>query len=376
MNTVQHHHLWAITIGAFLIAACATPARDAAVIPGHTPPPLSRDKLERLIDKSLPPIIGQNNSDLVAKLLKATIGKPMSQTFDRDKAVRELFGGEVPRFAPNCQNHNTPVGEPDQGECVAELGDAIGTGDYSRLAHSKNLGLGDITFLKRSVVQERRPKDLTPVKISDKEAFERAQSSLHSAFGLDLAEIPKPPPDAKVLPVSSLTSGFGSKDQADRIPPLAVQKVVRLQRGLAVEGIGDPQSGRMLPYIPAPGVATVTLDDSGVAAIIVENWQELRLDPLMDARKAKTRAELIHEIAEDLASEEIHDLERLSFLLVVSSDWRGTYGYLVPALRLFVSPVPRDLTQEQQRALKGKSTAGFVREYPLVNRTQAELQRR
>ena len=372
MNNIRYHYLWALAFSVLLSTACA-PTRDVAISPDRTTSSLSQDKLEGLVEKNLPPIVGENNSDLVGRLLKPTMAKPLSQTFDRDKAVRDLFGRE-PRFAPDCQNSTTPIGEPDQGECVAELGEEVGTGEYTRLTYSKSRGLGNITFLRRSAVQEGKPEDLIPVKMRDQEAFEQAQSLLQRTFGLD--EIPLPPPSAKVFPVSNLNIGFGFKEQVDRIAPIAVQKVVRLQRGLAVKGIDDSRSGRTLPYIPAPGVATVTLDDRGVVTVIVENWQELRLDPRMDARNAKSRTELIREIAEDLASAEVQDLQRLSFVLVFSSDWRGTYGYLVPALRLFVSPVPRDLTEEQQRAQKGKSTAGFVREYSLVHRTQGELQQR
>ncbi|MCW5624129.1 MAG: hypothetical protein KIT73_05350 [Burkholderiales bacterium] len=333
--------------------------------------PPSKDELARLLTEVLPPVIGGDNSELVNILLKAKLGVPLSKSFDLARATQGVFGRTVPVFAPDCQRSGTPQGEPDAGDCVASRGDEGGAGAYTRLAFSKNLGVGNIRVLKRPAVQEQTPEDLKPVKLSDADAVLRARTFLAQTLGLPQEEMPVAPAGAKnPLPVRSLHIAFTADS---KLPPVAIQKSVLIRRGFQISGLKDPASGQDVPWIPGPGRAIVNLDDSGVMGAAVMDWQELRFDPNLDPRLAKSRSELIAEIAEDLFNENDGRVVALSTMLVLSSDWRGSYGLLLPAVQVFVAPVRGDLSNEQVRALAGQATAGFVREYALVKRTDAQF---
>ncbi len=125
-----------------------------------------------------------------------------------------------------------------------------------------------------------------------------------------------------------------------------------------------------LTHVPLPGKAIVAVDDTGVAGAIVDGWQELRVDPKMSADQAKSGDDLIDEIAEDLFNDGIRSVNRLNFHVAIASDWRGSFGLLLPAVQVDVSPVAHDLSEDQQKQLQGQATAGIVKEYSLVDRVR------
>jgi hypothetical protein len=370
----KHSVVWqAVSV---LVAVAVAPTAYAQVI---GPRPLTRDEIAKQVGASLPPIIlPDGNSDLVMRLFSAKLGTPLSKSFNPAKAASDpaIFGRLPPAYAPDCQRFGTPTGDADQGDCRASRGDASGKGPYTLLSFSKNLGVGNIKFLKRAQEVDLDPSTLKSVTLPDADAYDHALKFLGGTFGVPLNEIPVPPAATPTnalrvqnpIPVSSLTIGFSPEAN---LKPVTIQKVVTIQRGLFV-GIADPAGGPGLPYVPAPGKATVLLDDSGIQGALVSDWQELRRPPDADlfAKNAKTRQQLIDEISDDLFTEAPESIAIIAVLVGLASDWRGTFGYLVPAIQVFVAPLSGDLTPDELQKLianQGPSTGGFVRQYPLYH---------
>jgi hypothetical protein len=153
----------------------------------------------------------------------------------------------------------------------------------------------------------------------------------------------------------------GQSIQGEAVRPMVIQKLVSIPRGLRVD-LQDPASGRSLPFVPAPGVAKVLFDASGIANVMLENWQELKVDPTLTARNAKSRNELITEIAQDLFADGGARIANVSAHIVYGSDWRGTFGYLVPAVRVYVAPASGNLNNDQLKQILHEKigTAGIV----------------
>jgi hypothetical protein len=153
-----------------------------------------------------------------------------------------------------------------------------------------------------------------------------------------------------------------------------LQKTVHLRRSFKLpKALPVPGSNQQLTHVPGPGMALVALDDTGVVGAAVADWQGLRRDPNLSARNAKSVDELVDEIADDIYDEGGGPIASMRFQIVLASDWRGSHGLLLPAVHVFVSPVARDANEDQQRQMAGRTTAGMLREYALVKRTEAEL---
>jgi len=357
-----------------LLGVVVAPIAGAQV---NNPPALTRDQIARLVDAALPAIIKpDNNVELVTQLFSATLGTPLSKSFNPAKAASDpaIFGRLPPTYAPDCQRFDTPTGNAAQGDCSASRGDPSGKDPYTLLAFSKNMGVGNIKFIKRAQEVNLDPMTLKGVTLPDQDAYNAALKFLGGTFGLPMNEIPVPPASTPTnalqvknpIPVSTLTIGFSPNANRD---PVGIQKVVTIQRGLFV-GIKDPAGGPGLPYVPAPGRATVLLNDNGVQAALVSDWQELRVPPDAQsfASNAKSRGQLVEEMTDDLFTEAPESIAIIAVLIGLSSDWRGTFGYLVPAVQVFVAPLSGDLTPDElqkQLESKGPSTAGFVRQYAL-----------
>jgi hypothetical protein len=335
-------------------------------------PSPSRGEIARLVREAMPPVLKSDLPGVVDNLLNVELGKPLTETFDATRAVSAVFGRLPRSFAPDCLRRATPVGEPDQGDCVVSNGQEGGNGAYTRLSYSKNLGAGNIRFLKRGPAQDLDPAKLSPVKMPDGDAHARAREFLVAALGLPDSELLMPPAGVP-LPVRHLTIGF-DKDAA--VAPIVVQKTVHLPRALKlptpIQGPGNQQ----LTHVAGPGMATVALDDSGVVGAAVSDWHALQRDPNMSTRNTKAVDELIDEIADDIHDEGGGPIASMRFQIVLGSDFRGAHGLLLPAVKVFVSPVARDPTEDQQRQMAGRTTAGMVREYALVKRFEADVQER
>lgn len=334
---------------------------------GDTPPtdprPPSRSELVAQIGNALPGLIGSANSELVDKLIHARMGSPLSRSFDQAKAVKAIFGRTPPTYAPDCKQLFTPTGDIDPGECMATRGQRGGQGAFTRLSFSKHLGLGSIKYLKRAADGSVMPSALQPVKLTDSQAYAQALAFLQTNLGLPPEEVPQPPTGAtNPLPVKNLVMAWADKPGGGGGVP--VQKLVLVQRGFFVD-IKGAGGQRDLPWVQGPGQARVLVDDTGIQQAAIRGWQELRANPAVDPRNAKTRTALIEEIADDLLGENGVPIASMRFTILLSSTPAGSFGLLLPAVQMTASPVPADLSEAGQGS--AVSTAGFVREYALVD---------
>ena len=358
------------------VAALAAAFGFAAASPVHAQDQMreikSLEEMLAVVRGSMPDILKGDNKALVDLLMKVPLGSPLSKTFDPGTAIQAVFGEGSYFMSQECRRKGTAAGEPDLGDCLVSSGQEGGRGTYIRLSFSKNMGNGNIKFLKRAPVDDNMTAEKLPTaKLSDEQAQKMALDFLAGSFGLSVEEIPAPP-DGRMLSVRSLALGGAENDGRTKLGPIVVQKIVTFQRGLPLGAVFPGPEGRNLTHVPLPGRAMVAVDDSGVAGAMVSNWQELRLDPTMTFNDAKPGDTLIKEIAEDLFNEGVLQISSMHFNVIVSSDWRGSFGFLLPAVRVGVAPVPKDLSEEGQNALEGKATAGIVKEYSLVERASPE----
>jgi hypothetical protein len=364
----------------FAAAAAGLGLAAASAVQAQTEPPI--EAIKRMVEQALPPVFQDENSGLVQNLLGVELGEPLSKGFDYTRVRGALFGRTAPNVAPDCQRTGSPVGDPEQDDCTASAGQENGGGEYKALRFSKNMGLGNIKYLYRPVApsqeQELDPNSIQ-VKLNDTDAYQTAVKFLNETLGVPLNEIARPPAGA-ALPVKSLAiGGNNGEGPTARLEPVIIRKVVFLPRGLTLpEPIRDAKTGLLLTKVPAPGEAWVALVDPrpndldpakriGIQAAMVSDWQELRPNPNIDPRMAKSRGQLVQEISEELANDGGGVPSFVRILIGLSSEFQGTHGLLLPAVKVFASPVPALLSEEEQASLEGKSTAGQVFEVPLVN---------
>lgn len=368
MSTIKH------LVAALALTTTALASTTAWAQTTGEPKPISLDELSRLVGEALPPIIGDNNVALVKTLAAAKVGPPLSKSFDLSKAQQATFGRQRPTTAPDCSRLVTSSGDVDEGSCVQARGDAAGKGAFSMLSFSKNLGVGNIKMLKRPAEAEVTPESLKPVKMTDAQAFETALKFVSASLGLPVSEIPVPPPTAGRYPVRSLALGYGD-DKA--LGQVVVKKVINLRRGLSIEPITDPKSGRSLDRVLAPGHVTVVLDDSGVQQASVVGWRELVPNPKLNPEQAKTRAQLIKEISEDLYNEGVQEVSKLAILIGLrgglpnpedpDSPTCPACAFIEPSLLVAISQVARDVGPAPHT-----SSAGLVKEYNLVGASRSQ----
>lgn len=364
---LQQRMLWGVAAAGLALAY----SYDAGA--QGEPRPLSREEIAAMVRDTMPPILKSDLPGLVDNLLSVPLGKPLSETFDPSRAAGRVFGRLPRTFAADCLRKTTPVGDPDQGDCTLSNGEEGGTGAYTRLSYSKNMGSGNIKFLKRGAVQDLDPGKLASVKLGDADADKGAREFLVSFFGLPAAELPDLPAGVRP-PVRSLLIGF---DKKAGLAPIVIQKTVHLQRSFKLaKPIQVPGTKQMLTHVPGPGMAMVALDDTGVIGAAVQDWQDVRRDPRMSGNSAKTSADLIQEIADDIYEEGGGPIASMKFRIVLGSDWRGSHGLLLPAVQVFVAPVANDPTEDQQQQMARSTTAGMVREYALVRRLEGDIQQR
>lgn len=333
----------------------------------------SLEEMRAMVRQHVPAFLA-NPGEVVEQVLAVPLAPPLSRSFDQRKALDAVFGSGAVSIAPDCRRRGTAAGEPDQGDCVAANGREAGKGAYTVLRYSKNLGNGNIKYLARPPVDDDvTPDELPTAKLTDAEALDRAMAFLQGVFGLPLEEIPTPPDGVKSAQVRSLAIAGASPTGGAQVAPIVVQKVVMLRRGFPLaKPFEDPSSGMVLSHVPGPGEIAVAVDDTGVVGASVAGWRELRRDPQLSARNAKSLDTLIDEISEDLFNSGVRDFDSLNFQLQVGADWRGAFGLLVPTIEVSVATVPHDLSEEEQAKLAFRSTAGVVNAYSLVERPDSE----
>lgn len=331
----------------------------------------SVEEMMAQVRQNLPDFL-KDPADVVNQMLNVELATPLSKSFNPNAAIKAVFGDGSVNVATDCRRRATPVGDPDQGDCTVQSGNMAGKGQFLLLQYSKNMGNGNIKHLKRPPVDDSMTTDKLPrARMTDAEAMEAARKFLAEAFGLGMEEVPLPPAGAKSSMVRNLAM-VGTDDRGALAQPIVTQKHVFWQRGWKLgKAYGGPDSME-LTHVPGPGMAMVAMDDSGIVGARVMEWQELRKDPKMTADLAKSTDELIEEIAEDLFGNGVRNFDRLNFGLHIASDWRGTFGLLLPAVQVSVNAVPADLSEDDQAKYAGKTTAGLIRNYPLVHRLETD----
>lgn len=333
---------------------------------------LTRDQIILMVGQQLPSMIGNDNTGLVDKMLKARLGLPISQQLNIAGSLRTIFGRRRPVLDPGCQRQFTRSGDLSPDECTASNGDRAGQGAYMEFRWSKNLNFGNVQFLQRNADGVIKPGELPVVKLTDEEAYNRAVAFLTKTMGVTPDEIPVAPANAnQPFSVRTLAVGENTPDGKKNIVPIA--KVVDIKRGLFVD-IKDPLTRRDLPYIPAPGRATVVVTDSAILQASVQKWKGLRLSPKIDSKNAKTRSELINEIANSILKKQPTQISKISFMLAIESmDLVGNdpskesqASLLLPAVQAVVSNVPRNPTEEEQQRFES-TTAGYSEWFSLVD---------
>jgi hypothetical protein len=341
----------ALAVLAFAIA----PAAKAQT--SGDPPPPSREELLAMIDQALPKYITEDNAALVRRLQSPTLGDPPSKTFDRTKAIRAIFGRLSPTLAPACKKLTTENGEPDPDECMASRGSPGGAGAFTQLEFSKHPGFGNFAFLKRGADAPTSPTSLVPVNRGDEDAMKLAMEFLSSTFGLSGLEMPHPP--VGQLPVRTLFLGFNNPaGVGGPAPGVGIQKHVFLQR-MAFVG-ADPA----LEFVSLPGRAVVQVDDMGVQGALVDGWGDLVPHPGADPSRAKGRRQLADEMADTTLQDLGSPVQKLSARIHLAGVPDGTRMMLLPAIELWVSPVPDQLGEGEQATRK--TTAGVVHDFMLV----------
>jgi len=334
--------------------------------------PLTRDEVIRMVGEALPSMIGNDNTELVDKMLKARLGTPISKQLDIASSLKTIFGRRRPDLNPDCQRQFTSSGDLSPDECTASKGERAGRGAYTEFRWSKNLQFGNVKYLQRNADGVTKPGELPAVKITDEEAHKKAIAFLTKTMGVSLNEIPVAPANAKhPFSVRTLAIGENSPDGKKNIVPIA--KVVDIKRGLFV-GIKDPLTGRELPFIPAPGRASVVITDSSILQASVQSWVELERSSKVDPKNAKTRNELISEIAESILKKEPSQISKISLIPTIESmDILGVdpskehrVGLLLPAVQAVISTVPRNPTEDEQSRFNS-STAGYSEWFSLVD---------
>ena len=342
----------------------------------------SDDRLKAFQDavgRALPEVVGGNQA-LVDNLLGAKLSETqLPRAFDANRVQSALFGRARPNFDPNCKRTSTAAGDPDQGECLAFLGSEGGGGAYQQLSFSKNIGLGNIGYLQRPPAkkedEETDPRTLAVSKdLTDEKAFEIAVELLTKTIGLSPSEIafPPGPPNRHVKSLLLATGGDDPRGAPVKTEPVVIQKVVHLQRGLDLPSpikLGNFE----IQKVRAPGQAWVALGDpsatnpSGIVAFDIFNWQDLR--PNNKSLRAKSRVELVDEIARELASLGETPPAVLKILIGLSAESKGSFGLLLPAVQVYSLPssMPNDPDEKTQEAFAGQATTGSVFEVSLAH---------
>lgn len=294
------------------LAATAATSLLALSAAAQTPPAMTLDEVRRMVDASLPPIIQAGQEGVLIGLLrgaKMDTDRPLVKTFNPNAVARLLLGRGATRD-PTCAQPLTAALDRDEGECTMtdggnpQGGTPDAPGPFSSLTFSKNMQLGNITFFRRPAFMEITT-DLPAVQLLPAVAYERALNFAENTLGMSPIEIPDARQLGAPLPVNTLALGFNTESAAavSGPPPIELMRVVVVQRAFQLPApIPDPSpnSEFKLTHMFAPGEATFLVNDAGVQGARVENWVSFPIDPNLDPRLAKSRSDLVDEIAQEL----------------------------------------------------------------------------
>lgn len=364
-------------VAAATFAACAALA-TVAPITSDAQTAGDREVLRAAVLNALTPMLGSDSGEVVGRLMKVKIEGSISRNFNLAKVNQAAFGRNGGVAAADCRVATTPANEPDEGQCLLESGKRDDpNGAYTSLSFSKNIGQGNIKFIKRAA--SNGSGDPVSVKLSDADAYKKALE-FADILGLPRSEIPLPPADAKVkFPVRTLVVGAGEKRGSDT--KFEIQKVVSLPRALVVPGglFKDPATGNVLSHVLLPGNATFAVTDGGVQFARIDGWSDAQFDPKLDPSKAKSVSQLASEITDDLYNEGVRKVGRLSVLIALRRAYPNpddpnpplcpVCGVLRPALKVLISQVGPGRIETSEKSL---AAPGLVREYDLVDQVESE----
>lgn len=344
--------------GVLMVLSLAIAAAATAQT-GEDPRPPTRDELMKLIDDALPAVIKEDNAALVRSLHTPTLGDPPSKAFNRGEAVKAIFGRLTPIFSPDCKKAVTQAGSPDPNECMVFRGSPNGPGAFLALEFSKHPGFGNFNFLKRPADAAVSPASLRAVQLADADASKAAMQFLVATFGLSNLEMPA---EAQV---KTLTLGFAGPTGAAGLAPAAVgvQKHVFIQRRAFVGVDG-------LPYVPLPGRAVVALDDAGVQGALVDGWGDVVPHPGADPSQAKGRRQLVDEMTNEALTNLDSPVGKVTARIHLLGITDGTSQLLLPAVQVWISPLPDDLSEAEQASRK--TTAGVIHDFMMVEPSEGK----
>lgn len=334
-----------------------------------------RAVLHAAVAGSLRVMFGDSTSATVEKLIKVKPTGAISQNFDISRVKTALFGRLATQDAADCRTTKTASGEPDEGMCLVESGNRDSPeGAYTMLTYSKNVGMGNVQFVRRPRGSALPP----PVKLSDADAYAQALKFV-DLIGLPRDEIPVAPAGVKLpLPVRSLVVGSES-DKGTDATRITIDKVVTLSRAFVVPGLLVGPNKEVLNHVIAPGSAVLLVNDAGVQAAQIDGWSDAQMDPKLDPRLAKNTSDLADEITDDLYGEGVRKVGTLSILIALRRAYPNpedpnpplcpVCGVLRPALRVMISQTPAGRIESSEKAYVAP---GVVREYDLVATTEAE----
>lgn len=314
---------------------------------------VDQETLETLLREAMPGPVSKDLVGLVEKMSRPDIGEPMAERFDAKQVAETLLKSSAPS---DCRTQRS-----GRTICLVEEGENAGSGAYQVLKYDQQMNFGNLVYLRRERDQALDPAKLPSIDLADEQAYQLAQSLLVDLVGVSEIELPKAPRNAKVrFPVKTIA--YGWNDGKGNAGSAEVEKTVTLKRGLYV-GLGQGYD-----WVPAPGKARVVVDINGVKELKLRNWQTLDLHPDAQPAQAKNVDGLVREMASDLVDAAQGPVAGIRTRIAYGSMTTDEgIGLLYPVLQVAVSPVGRDLSESQQQGLV--STAGVIREYPLVNLT-------
>ena len=340
---------------------------------------VERTELVRMLDQALPAVIGSNNSALVGRMLEARFGRPIAQNLDVNRSLRTVFGRRSPTLDEGCRRTKTDSGAPSPEKCVASIGALAGNGGYTEFAWNRNLEFGNVHFLRRDPDGTVAPGALPAIRMTNQEAYTLATGFLTSTLGIPPEEFSTTTPGAKpVLPVRTLL--VGEMDAAGKRLTKPVMKVVKFPRTVQVE-LPDQAGGTTTTRIRAPGEAYAMINDAGIWMARVQNWPALERSPQIDQTNAKSRDELVKEMADALMRIDDPSIVNIGAQLVITEPDPGSpaaqrspaAATIMPGVELSVSVVPRDPSESQQSQL-GPNTAGHTHQFALVRLPESTVQ--
>ncbi len=363
-----------------LLAAASTAALMPLAVQAQTQDP--KEAIRAAVSGALRPLLGDSSAGVVERLATIQPEGALSRSFDVGRVTSAVFGRSATNVAPDCRTTSTSAKEPDTGLCVIDAGNRdADTAAYTMLAFSKNIGIGDVMFVRRPAFNPASDSLPADAKLSDNQAYEQALKFM-DLLGVPRSQIPLPPQGAKnPLPVRSLVAGAAQERGGANSSRVTIHKMVTLPRAFVVPGglLRDPATGVLLNHVIAPGGATLAVNDAGVQFARLDGWSDAQLDPKADPRRAKSTADLITEITDDLYGEGVRRVGTLSVLIALRKAMPNpddpnpplcpACGVLRPALQVLVSQLGGGAVATSERSY---SAPGLMREYDLVNPTEAE----